>query len=137
MIIIELSMGLIKADLIMARQGIEQYRSHNIKQIKNLTAYHLQQAVEKLIKIQIYQSGKAFDSKELYVHNLVRLINYADQLDFDIDIPHFIREAAVMITDWEASGRYDVHFSVRITSLETYYDKIGSWFQDVWKKGIR
>ena len=49
----DLSMNLIKADLIMAKQGMEQYRSHEIKQIKNLAAYHLQQAVEKLIKIQI------------------------------------------------------------------------------------
>lgn len=137
MIGIELSMGLIKADLIMAKQGIEQYRNCNIKQIKNLVAYHLQQAAEKLIKIQIYQSGKDYDNRELYVHNLTRLINYADQLDFDFNVPQSIRDNALTITDWEASGRYDMHFSVRITSLENYYEKIEAWYQQVWKRGIR
>ena len=41
-------MALIKADIIMARQGIELYKSNEIKEVKNQAAYHLQQAAEKM-----------------------------------------------------------------------------------------
>ncbi len=40
-----LTKGLIKADIIAARQAIEYYESSGIKSIKNIAAYHLQQAV--------------------------------------------------------------------------------------------
>nr|WP_300916506.1 hypothetical protein [uncultured Acetatifactor sp.] len=63
-------MALIKADIIMARQGIELYKSNEIKEVKNQAAYHLQQAAEKMIKIQIYRSGVPYENKSLYVHNL-------------------------------------------------------------------
>jgi HEPN domain-containing protein len=46
----DLSMGLIKSDILMARQGIELYKNNEIKEVKNQAAYHLQQAAEKLIK---------------------------------------------------------------------------------------
>lgn len=46
----ELSMGLIKADLLTARQGIIMYKNKEIKKVKNQAAYHLQQAAEKMIK---------------------------------------------------------------------------------------
>ena len=71
-------MALIKADIIMARQGIELYKSNEIKEVKNQAAYHLQQAAEKMIKIQIYRSGVPYENKSLYVHNLKVLIHYAE-----------------------------------------------------------
>ena len=58
-------MALIKADIIMARQGIELYKSNEIKEVKNQAAYHLQQAAEKMIKIQIYRSGVPYDPQPL------------------------------------------------------------------------
>lgn len=133
----DLSMGLIKADILMARQGIELYKNQGIKEVKNQTAYHLQQAAEKLIKIQIYRSGVEYKNKALYVHNLKTLIYYADSLDFGVNVPSFIRKNALIITDWEANGRYDMHFSVRINTLEKYYNAIFAWYQSVWNSGIR
>lgn len=132
----DLSMNLIKADLIMAKQGMEQYRSHEIKQIKNLAAYHLQQAVEKMIKIQIYRSGVSYENREVYVHDLTRLIHYADTLEFGVNIPAIIRTQAIMITDWEANGRYDIHFSVRISTLEKIFAVVDAWYQELKKKGF-
>ena len=48
-----LTIGLIKADLITAGQAIEYFEATSNKNIKNIAAYHLQQATEKLIKYQI------------------------------------------------------------------------------------
>ena len=51
-----LSKNLIKADIIAARQAIDYYEKKQIKDIKNIAAYHLQQAAEKLIKLQIIKA---------------------------------------------------------------------------------
>ena len=45
-----LTKGIIKADLIAASHAIEVFEEKHIRDIKNIAAYHLQQAVEKLIK---------------------------------------------------------------------------------------
>ena len=99
---LELSMKLIKADLLMAQQGIELYKNREIKEIKNQAAYHLQQAAEKLIKIQIYNSGVSYNNKSLYVHNLKSLIAYIDSLQIDNVIPEIIRKnALIMGSEWK------------------------------------
>ena len=38
----------------MAQQAIQYYEEKGFKDVKNQAAYHIQQAAEKLIKIQIY-----------------------------------------------------------------------------------
>ena len=130
-------MALIKADIIMARQGIELYKSDEIKEVKNQAAYHLQQAAEKMIKIQIYRSGVPYENKSLYVHNLKVLIHYAELLDFGVSIPDFIRKNALIISDWEASSRYDIHFTIKITSLEKCYKEVTSWYDELSGTGIK
>ena len=53
-----LTIGLIKADLVTAGQAIEYFEATSNKNIKNIAAYHLQQATEKLIKYQIVHWGR-------------------------------------------------------------------------------
>ena len=50
-----LSKGLIKADIIASKQAIEYFEEKHIKDIKNIAAYHLQQATEKLINFSYYK----------------------------------------------------------------------------------
>lgn len=73
-----LTKSLIMADIIAARQAIAYYDEKGIKDIKNIAAYHLQQAAEKLIKIQIYQGVSGINNRELYTHDLRRLTGYAN-----------------------------------------------------------
>lgn len=133
----DLNMALIKADILMAKQGISLFEQNGIREIKNMTAYHLQQAAEKLIKIQIYRSGVEYNNKQLYIHNLVSLIRYAKSLGIEILIPKEIDENALDITDWEAGSRYDLHFSIRIDKLKKIYSVIWNWYEAVYAKGIR
>ena len=133
----DLSMAIIKSDLIMAKQGIDLFKNKGIKEIKNQTAYHLQQAIEKLIKIQVYSSGVVYNNRAMYVHNISSLTAYADGLNINVDIPTEVRNNAINISDWEASGRYDLHFSVRIDTLEKYYDIAMDWYNRLYKNGIR
>jgi len=54
-----LSKGIIRADILAARRAIEDFEETGIKDIKNIAAYHLQQASEKLIKLQIYSHASS------------------------------------------------------------------------------
>ena len=133
----DLNMALIKADILMAKQGIALFEQNGIREVKNMTAYHLQQAAEKLIKIQIYRSGVEYNNRQIYVHNLVTLINYARSLQFDFILPKKIDVNALMLTDWEAGSRYDLHFSIRIDTLKNFCEAIDEWYAEVYAKGIR
>jgi HEPN domain-containing protein len=126
----KLSKSLIKADIIAANQAIEYYESNNIRDIKNIAAYHLQQAAEKLIKIQVYNSGVKYDNKSLYTHNIKTLILYAESLNIGLVVPDYIRKNSSVISDWEAGSRYDVGFSIRIDVLKKTADVIGNWIED-------
>ncbi|MBR4782001.1 MAG: HEPN domain-containing protein [Lachnospiraceae bacterium] len=126
-----LTKSLIKADIIAARQAIEYYELKGIKSIKNIAAYHLQQATEKIIKYQIYESGVTIDNSQIYTHNIERLLVYGDSLGISLNVPDYIREKTARITDWEAGSRYDMSFSIRIDLLKKTYDVIEKWFSRI------
>lgn len=124
----KLTYGLIKADIIAALQAITYYETENVRDIKNVAAYHIQQATEKLIKIQIYSCGKEINNKKMYTHDIEALIAYAESLEFGVIIPKYIKDNSLIITDWEAGSRYDVGFSIRIDTLKRAYDELNNWY---------
>jgi HEPN domain-containing protein len=131
---LELSYGIIWADIVMAKQGIEVYKNNTkLKDIKNMCAYHLQQAVEKLIKIQIYKSGIKYDDKSMYSHNISSLLSYANSIGVSILIPQSIFDNSTIISTWEAGSRYDLHFAVRIDTLEKSLAVVEKWYYQVKK----
>ena len=91
-----------------------------------------------MIKIQIYRSGIQTDNSQLYVHNLVKLINYARLLNVPAFVlPKIIDVNALMITDWEAGSRYDLRFSVRIDVLRNMLKVVVAWYDDLYRMGVR
>jgi HEPN domain-containing protein len=127
----KLSKSLIKADIIAANQAIEYYDNNNIRDIKNIAAYHLQQAAEKIIKLQVYNSGVEYDNRSLYTHNIKTLILYAESLDIGLIVPDYIRKNSSVISDWEAGSRYDVGFSIRIDILKKTSVVINNWVENI------
>ena len=132
-----LTMALIKADIIAAEQAINYYNEHNTKDIKNIAAYHLQQAAEKLIKIQIYAKANSINYASMYTHNLEKLINYAQSLKIDFVLPKYISDNSLVITGWEAGSRYNVGFQIRITTLNKALAEIQDWYDTLYAAGIR
>lgn len=122
-----LSKGLIKADIIAAKQAIEYFEQKRIKDIKNVAAYHLQQAVEKILKYQIYQSGIRVDNGKMYRHDIRKLLDYAEEENIRLIVPDYVQKHANSITDWEAGSRYDIGFSVRIDALKKCYEVVNEW----------
>lgn len=83
-------------------------KDHNSKFLRGQASYHLQQAAEKLIKIQIYTNSSSIDYHKMYEHDIKKLMNYGSSLGITIEIPNDIKNNAMTITAWEASGRYDL-----------------------------
>jgi len=127
----KLTKGLIRADIIAARQAIAYYDEKQIKDIKNIAAYHLQQAAEKLIKIQLYRGISQISNKEIYTHDLRRLVGYANAQGLTLVVPEYIQRHLLMITDWEAGSRYNIGFSVRIDILKKTLDVITEWERQI------
>ena len=127
----KLTKGLIRADIIAARQAIAYYDEKQIKDIKNIAAYHLQQAAEKLIKIQLYRGISQISNKEIYTHDLRRLVGYANAQGLTLVVPEYIQRHLLMISDWEAGSRYNIGFSVRIDILKKTLDVITEWERQI------
>ncbi len=127
----ELNKSLIKADMIAARQAIEYYEQKGVKEIKNIAAYHLQQAAEKLVKYQIYQSLGSADNRRMYTHDLSKLLDYAEAEGLALIVPDYIKDHANQITDWEAGSRYDFGFVCRIDTLKKCCESIEEWEKQV------
>ena len=127
----EISPGIINADIVAAKQSITYYKEHNVKDIKNIAAYHLQQAAEKLIKIQLYDSAVKLDNSRLYTHNIEALLAYGADKQMELIVPDYIRNNALAITKWEAGSRYGLGLSIRITTLEKCLYIISEWYKTV------
>ncbi len=124
----EISLGIIKADIIAAKQAIDYFVSHGNKDIKNVAAYHLQQAVEKIIKYQIYESNSNISNSKMFTHNIEALIAYSESLGINIKIPELIKDNSLVITKWETGSRYGLGLSIRIDRLEKINNAISRWF---------
>ena len=133
---LELNKLQIKADIVVADSTLQQAKQSKpklAKYLKGQVGYHLQQAAEKLIKIQIYKSGVPVDNAKLYKHDLQYIINYAASKNITLIIPDYVLKNAMVISSWEAEGRYDVHIVVKFTQLEKAYAVISEWYKQMEK----
>ena len=125
-----LSVAQVDADLFMAASAIqkaETISSKAGKHLRGLAGYHLQQAAEKMIKIQIYDSGVQIDHSKMFRHSLDDLIGYASSLAIPLIIPSWVDEKKYVIISWEAEGRYNLHFVVRMDTLKRCYSELIQW----------
>ncbi len=130
----KLTFAQVQSDLILARHALDDSQKSGAamaKIMRGQAGYHLQQATEKLIKIQIYQSGKQIDNYRLYKHSIPELSSYAKSLGIDLIVPAYIRKNDEKITGWEAEGRYDVHMVVRTDTLEKTYSVVDKWLEEM------
>lgn len=131
-----LSLGQIAADLYIAEATIKKAETMSSKAGKfyrGQAGYHLQQAAEKIVKYQIYESGLPINNAKLYRHSLDDLISYGESLGITLMIPKWIDEKKYTITEWEAQGRYDIHFVVRMDTLKRAYKEILQWKEIIQK----
>lgn len=68
------------ANIGTAIRALEDYNKNKIKNMKGLSAYHVQQAVELIIKYLIYTNA-FYNGNELYTHDISKLIMIAEGLN--------------------------------------------------------
>lgn len=133
-----LTMGIIEADINAALRSIKAYKENNRKYEKNISAYHIQQAVEKLIKIQVYAKVcGSHVNQGLYTHNIDKLISFCRMYNIQCIIPRYVVDNSARISEWEVRGRYDFHFSVNIKTLESALEVTIDWYRKLKKMGFR
>lgn len=110
--------ALISADL---RLVAEHYNDDD-KALRLQAAYHMQQAVEKTIKLKADMEGLV-----LWGHDIDVLLKRCEDAGIDIEPPSYIREKADAITRWEAECRYYPITVVRKDSIKKTYDVIVDW----------
>ena len=101
---LKLNMFQIKADLVVAERIMSEAKELKpklAKYLKGQAGYHLQQAAEKLIKIQIYKSGQKIDYSKLYKHDLQFIINYAVSNGINLVVPDYVMKNAMVIVALE------------------------------------
>lgn len=127
------------ADLMVVATIIEKIESgcDNKKYLRAQAGYHLQQAAEKLIKIQLYNCGIQIRNDKIYKHSISELIEYGESIGAKLLIPEYVITNAEIITGWEAEGRYDVHVVVRIDRIKKTYEVINEWFEELKKVGYK
>ncbi len=131
-----ISSGQINADLFVAEaamQKAETISSKASKHLRGLAAYHMQQAAEKIIKYQIYEATVAVNYSRMYRHSLDDLLVYAASLGIKINIPKWIESKRFIITSWEADGRYNLHFVVRMDTLKRCYTELTAWRDSIFR----
>ncbi|MBQ8946806.1 MAG: HEPN domain-containing protein [Lachnospiraceae bacterium] len=136
----DLNMLLIKADIITAGSCLTEASSSPAKMAKYLrgvTAFHLQQASEKLIKIQLYANLNKINYHKIYKHSLADLLIYAEAEGISVIIPRYIEEKKSIISAWVSEGRYDTHVVVRTDTLIKCLEEVETWFEQMKKAGYR
>lgn len=110
--------GLIRADLKLAAENYD----NNDKAVRLQAAYHMQQAVEKTIKLKAEIEGL-----NLWGHDIDILIKECDDAGVDIHVPQYILEHSDMITHWEAECRYYPIKAVRRDVIKRVYEATKQW----------
>ena len=110
--------GLIKADLKLALDNFDD----KDKAVRLQAAYHMQQAIEKTIKLKAEIQGL-----NLWGHEIDVLLHNCDVNNIDIDVPSYIRNKADVITHWEAECRYYPVSVVRRDTIKKAYDITLEW----------
>ena len=103
------------------------------KYLRGQCGYHLQQACEKMIKLQLYHSLITVDYGKIYKHDLADLELYARSEGVTLAIPKYIADRLALISTWEAEGCYDTHFVVRTDTLKRCLEEINKWYDSLKK----
>jgi len=112
--------ALIKADLKI----VDNFAESDDKALRLQAAYHMQQAIEKTIKLKAEVMGL-----NLWGHDIDVLIRKCSDAKVDIAIPKLIIEKADMYTHWEAECRYYPIKVVRKDSIRKAYNEVLMWLE--------
>lgn len=114
---------LAKTDLQMAKNNLALLEDVKDNIYLNYIAYHVQQSVEKMLKLQIELLGESYPR----THNIAVLVDRC--IELSIDVPELIQDCDVMITEWATGTRYDSSFVTSKRQLVKVINCMVEWFE--------
>ena len=118
---------LIKADLRI----VERNWDSDDKGDRLQAAYHMQQAIEKTIKLKAHMHG----IQDIWGHDIRALLNMCKTKGYNIDAPSLIVKNANIYSKWEADCRYYPIKVVRKDSIRAAYKVLVPWLESGETKG--
>jgi len=105
------------------KQGLHALGDAHIDDVMcDMAGYHLQQAVEKLLKYQIELQGDRFP----FTHDISQLLD-----DVVTDVPDWIVANRETLTKYEAHTRYSSVKVASVTNLREWYIFLGEYIQSL------
>ncbi len=99
-------------------------KPYNDEMILNIAAYHLQQAVEKILKGSLECAGVTVPN----THRIPKLIKMVFDHNANLIITDWIDDHSEMLSEWEAQTRYNMDFLVEKRKLDTAIREIQKFF---------
>lgn len=93
--------------------------------MQNMAAYHVQQAIEKVIK-QLIIDKRGYGNIE---HDIERLIQ--DAKTEEISIPDWVEENSYEISKWATTIRYNSNFKTNRDSIFEYIKNTKKWIESI------
>lgn len=91
----------------------------------NNAAYHLQQAVEKVLKGALECVGVTVPN----THKIPKLLSMAVNNGANLVITDWIDDHSEMLSEWEAEARYNMDFIVEKRKLDKAIEEVEDFFQ--------
>lgn len=98
---------------------------YNDEMILNNAAYHLQQAVEKVLKAALECVGVTVPN----THKISKLVKMISDNGANLVLTDWIDDHAEMLSEWETQTRYDMDFLVEKRKLDTAMKEIRIFFE--------
>lgn len=97
---------------------------YNDEMILNNAAYHLQQAVEKVLKGALECVGVTVPN----THKISKLVKMASDNGANLVITDWVDDHSEMLSEWETQTRYDMDFLVEKRKLNVAMEEIRVFF---------
>lgn len=98
---------------------------------KMLGCFHIQQACEKLIKLQLYLSHPDIPNSETRIHDILKLQSVAIKYKVPLVLSSYLIKYSDTLTDWEDKHDKIQYFSPRINMVRRCLKEIVSDFNRV------
>lgn len=119
---------LAKTDLKYTQFGIH---SCNDEIELNYAAYHLHQAIEKIIKALLELDGVDLTDRLYRTHDIGFLIS---KLEDQASVPGEIQQNVYKINRWHSEPRYNINFRQSRDELDLVYNATFHWLEDIVSK---
>lgn len=105
--------------------GMIWRESANDEMILNNSAYHLQQAVEKILKGALECTGVTVP----YSHKISKLVAMVTNNGANLIVTEWLDDHAEMLSEWETETRYNMDFLVEKRKLDRALDEVGRFME--------